>query len=209
MKISTIAVGEYQVNCFIIQGDSDQVLVIDPGEDAQLISAFLDKHNLTVAAYILTHGHMDHVSAVADLYDYRPAPIAIHPADAAWAFTETNQSPPFYGPPRPPKKIERQLQDTQEWNDAGLNYRIIATPGHTPGGICVHFPDANKIFTGDTLFAGSVGRTDLPGGNSRVLQKSLARLAKLDGATQVFPGHGPATTIAHENKTNFFMRGQF
>ena len=205
MKIKSIPVGEYQVNCFILPGEDRRALIIDPGKDAPDILKLLKDEDLEVAAYLLTHGHMDHVSAVADIYDAMPAPIAIHPADATWAFLETNQHPPFYGPPRPPAVIERELTDGSRWEESGLAYEIIATPGHTPGGVCIYFPAEQALFTGDTLFAGSVGRTDLPGGDSRILQESLKKLAALPPETKVFPGHGPATSIGHEKQTNFFL----
>ena len=207
MNIETIVVGQFQVNCSVVWGPARQAIVIDPGEDAEVILDFLDERNLEVAAYLLTHGHVDHVSAVAALHEARPAPVAIHPADGSWAFGDANQMAPFYGPPARPARIERELEDGQTWEDGGLTYRVIETPGHTPGGVCFHFPESNALIVGDTLFAGSVGRTDLPGGNSRVLQESLRRLQKLDDSITVYPGHGPTTTIGHEKRTNFFMRG--
>ena len=122
-------------------------------------------------------------------------------------FGDANQMMPFYGPPKRPSRIERELEDGQTWEDGGLAYQVIETPGHTPGGVCFLFPESNVLIVGDTLFAGSVGRTDLPGGNSRVLQESLRRLKQLDDGIAVYPGHGPTTTIGHEKRTNFFMQG--
>jgi glyoxylase-like metal-dependent hydrolase (beta-lactamase superfamily II) len=100
--------------------------------------------------------------------------------------------------------IDTTIDDGDSGELGGLTYTIIATPGHTPGGVCIQIGDA--LFTGDTLFAGSVGRTDLGGGNPRILQTSINRLATLDGNVRVFPGHGPSSTIAREKKSNFFMR---
>lgn len=207
MTIKTIVVGQFQVNCSVVCGEKNQAIIIDPGADADTILEFLDERELGVAAYLLTHGHVDHVSAIAPLYERRPAPIAVHPADGAWAFEEENQMMPFYGVPARPAKIERSLEDGQTWEDAGLTYTVIETPGHTPGGVCFHFPQLNALIVGDTLFAGSVGRTDLPGGDSRTLQQSLKRLQTLDNGIRVYPGHGPTTTIGHEKQTNYFMQG--
>ncbi len=207
MNIETLVVGELQVNCPIVWGEAKQALVIDPGGDAEAILDFLDQHDLDVAAYLLTHGHVDHVSAVAALYDARPAPIAIHPADGSWAFGEANEFVPYYGPPDRPAEVERELEEGQTWEDGGLTYRVIETPGHTPGSVCFFFPESNALIVGDTLFAGSVGRTDLPGGNSRDLKESLKRLKTLDDNITVYPGHGPATTIGREKQVNFFMQG--
>jgi hydroxyacylglutathione hydrolase len=209
MKVSPLIVGEFGVNCFIVAGVRDQAIVIDPGAEAPAILAALDELGLSVAAYVLTHGHVDHVSAVAELYDARPAPVAISAEDLRWAFGPANQLPPFYGPPRQPGRVERTLQDGVTFTDAGLAYRIISTPGHTPGGVCLHFEKERAVFTGDTLFAGSVGRTDLPGGSSRLLSASLRKLAALDDATAVYPGHGPTTNIAEEKRSNAFLRGGF
>lgn len=207
MNIETIVVGEFQVNCSVIWGEAKQALVVDPGSDAEVILNFLDEHNLEVAAYLLTHGHVDHVSAVAALCEARPAPVAIHPADGSWAFGEANEFVPYYGSPDRPARLERELEEGQTWEDADLTYSVIETPGHTPGGVCFLFPEDNALIVGDTLFAGSVGRTDLPGGNSRVLKESLKRLQKMDDNITVYPGHGPATTIGREKQTNFFMQG--
>jgi hydroxyacylglutathione hydrolase len=206
MHIETIVVGEFQVNCYVVWDHSDKALIIDPGADADLILQFLRQKKLTIAAYLLTHGHVDHVSGVADLHSVSPAPIGIHGDDLKWAFSRENQMPPFYGVPRQPSEIGRTLEDGQEWTDAGLTYKVISTPGHTPGGVCFHFESENCLFTGDTLFAGSVGRTDLPGGNSRVLASSLKKLANLPASTLVYPGHGPSSDIATEKRTNYFMQ---
>lgn len=206
MHIETIVVGEFQVNCYVVWADSDKAIVIDPGSDAELILQFLKQKQLTIAAYLLTHGHMDHICGLADLHDANPAPIGIHGADLEWAFSRENQMPPYYGVPRRPAKIERTLKDGQEWTDAGLTYKVISTPGHTPGGVCFHFESEKCLLTGDTLFAGSVGRTDLPGGNSSVLAASLKKLAHLDVSTLVYPGHGPSSDIATEKRTNYFMQ---
>jgi hydroxyacylglutathione hydrolase len=207
MTIDTIVVGEFQVNCIIISDTEKNAVVIDPGSDADLIQSYLNQHGLTVAGYMLTHGHMDHISALAELHDAYPAPIGMHPEDSAWAFTNVNEMLPFYGVPRQPSQIKRSLKDGQIWKDGDISIQIIETPGHTPGGVCFLLPDANALIVGDTLFAGSAGRTDLRGGNSRVLQQSLRRLQTLDDSLKVYPGHGPTTTIGREKRTNFFMQG--
>lgn len=207
MEIETIPVGPFEVNCYLAWGPPRQALVIDPGEDADRILDALSGHRLSVAAYLLTHGHADHVSALAELCRRHPAPVSMHPDDARWSFTPRAGIPGAYPPPEQPGAEVRPLADGQEGRDGGLRWRVIATPGHTPGGVSFYFPDEGMLFSGDTLFQGSVGRTDLPGGSARTLSASLARLAKLPDATRVFPGHGPETTIGGEKKTNFFLRG--
>jgi glyoxylase-like metal-dependent hydrolase (beta-lactamase superfamily II) len=206
MKIETISVGALQANCFVVWGEEQQAIVIDPGADAQLILSTLDSHNLTVALYVLTHGHVDHISALAELCEERNAPTAMHAADHEWAFEESNRLPPIHSSPRRPSSEIRHLEDGQECEDAGLKYQVLHTPGHSPGSICLHFPDANCVFTGDTLFEGSVGRTDFPGGDSETLMRSLKRLLILPDDTVIYPGHGPATDLAIEKRTNYFLQ---
>ncbi len=206
MKVIPISVGTFQVNCYLAVSATQQALVIDPGDDAGIIAVTLRQNKLTVAAYLITHGHMDHVSGLAEMTRSFPAPVAIHPLDEAWAFSHLNQALPYYDSPERPKKIERLLTDGQIFDDAGLHYEVLVTPGHSPGGVCFYFPSEKVIFTGDTLFMGTVGRTDLDGSDEKVMAKSLARLAKLPDDTVVYPGHGPQTTIGQEKRTNPFMQ---
>ncbi len=206
LHVEKVVVGAFEVNCWIVWGEAKQAIVIDPGADAENIKKVIEDNGLSVAAYLLTHGHADHISALADISSMIPAELGIHPDDAKWAFTSQNSIPPFYPQPATPAQIERSFGDKQTWQDDGLNYTIIATPGHTPGGVCFYFPEEALLFCGDTLFAGSAGRTDLPGGDSRVLAESLKKLKQLPGDTKVHSGHGPSSTIEHENRTNFFMK---
>lgn len=206
MQIRAIPVGPYEVNCYVAWGREPRALVVDPGEDAGRIRKVLQDLNLDVAAYLVTHGHADHVSGLADLCATHPAHILMHPDDAGWAFTEINVVPPYYPAPRRPSAEIVSITDTQELTEAALMFRVIATPGHTPGGVCFYFPAEKALFAGDTLFAGSVGRTDNPGGSARVLSQSLARLVRLPDDTTVYPGHGPQTTLGEEKQSNFFLR---
>ncbi len=170
--------------------------------------AYLKDRGLSVAAYLMTHGHCDHISALATVHDVFPAPVAMHPGDWAWAFTDANTLPPFFSTaPRQPQSECIDFTDGAAYTHAGLDFAIIETPGHTPGGVCIYFERDGVLITGDTLFAGSVGRTDLHGGDSRVLAASLRKLRRLPDDTRIFPGHGPASTIGQEKRTNFFMQG--
>lgn len=206
MNIETLELGLLGANCYVVHSGTPEALVIDPGGDPDVIAEIVKRKKLSIVAYILTHGHMDHICALADVYDMASAPIAMHADDLAWAFTKANTLPPYYMvPPRRPSKIDRKVMDGQVFTDGGLTYRVIHTPGHSPGCICLYFETENVLFTGDTLFAGSVGRTDLPRGSSAVLALSLARLAELPDKTVVYPGHGPQTTIGHEKRTNPYM----
>lgn len=207
MNVDIIPVGEIQANCCVAWGQARQAIIMDPGADPDILVAFLKDKCLTVAAYMMTHGHMDHICALADLHAAFPAPIGLHPADQVWAFSPLNQYPPFYPVPRRPPAIERDLADGQAWQDGGLAYRVMATPGHTPGSVCFYFPEEHILFTGDTLFAGSVGRTDLPGGDSRTLHESLKKIAALPDNTVVYSGHGEPTDLKQEKEHNYFLQG--
>ena len=206
MNIRTLAVGDFEANCYLVSDPDGHTLVIDPGSEPDQIVRLLRNDGLSVAAYLITHGHMDHISALAALEREFPAPVGIHPADAKWAFGGMNQMPPSYDIPTKPTNLKRALADNQEWTDFALHYRVLTTPGHTPGCVCFYFPEEKALFTGDTLFAGSVGRTDFPGGDDGLLTASLTRLAQLPNETAVFPGHGPQTTIGQEKRTNPFLR---
>ena len=206
MKIHTIVVGAFDVNCLVIQGTGNRALVVDPGADAGRIAEFLREQDLTVDGWLLTHGHADHLSALAALVKQFPAPVAMHPQDAAWAFTPMNQIPPYYPVPEAPPTGIRELHDGNGYQAAGLDITIIETPGHTPGCICLYIPAEATLISGDTLFAGSVGRTDLPGSNPTLLTASLRKLASLPDNCRVYPGHGPATTIGREKRVNPFMQ---
>ena len=206
MNIHTVVVGDFQVNCYLVSNDRGKALVIDPGGDTDEIALALEKHELTVAAYLITHGHMDHISALAELANLHPAPVCIHPSDEKWAYGGANQMLPYYGVPARPAMTVRRLADGQQWEDEGIRYRVITTPGHTPGGVCFHLYEEKMLFTGDTLFAGSVGRTDFAGSSDTLLDESLMKLIRLPDDTVVYPGHGPATTIGREKKSNPFLR---
>lgn len=206
MKIETLVVGAFGVNCLVLHGTGNRAVVVDPGGDAERIAAYLREQALSVDGWLLTHGHADHLSALASLVRQFPAPVAMHPQDAAWAFTLINQIPPHYPVPEAPPTAIRELREGTPYQAAGLDITIIETPGHTPGCICLHMPAEATLIAGDTLFAGSAGRTDLPGGSPEQLTASLRQLATLPDDCRVYPGHGPATTIGREKRVNPFMQ---
>jgi len=199
MKTTTIAVGAYGENCTIVQTEAG-ALVVDPGAEANRIAAELDLLGLVPQAILITHGHFDHIGGISGLKARWPEmPVLVHDADAKILTHPFNQSPPEY-PPFPGVATEPPEDYADEFG-----YTVIPTPGHTPGGVCYHFAEGNLLLAGDTLFCGSVGRTDFPGGDMAALMRSLERLKALPDATRVIAGHGPDTTIGAEKRGNPFM----
>ena len=207
VDVTSLEVGPFASICHILQpAGSDRVLVVDPGDDAPGIIDLLRERGVQVAAYLLTHGHMDHVTGLAEVAAAFPAPAGMHPRDASWAFSETNVMFPFYDTPPRAVPIARDWQDGQTWTDLGLTYEILDTPGHSRGSVSFLFREQGLLFSGDVLFADGIGRTDLPGGDAPTLVRSLQRLLTLSDETRVYPGHGPATTIGRERKRNPYLR---
>jgi glyoxylase-like metal-dependent hydrolase (beta-lactamase superfamily II) len=206
IHIEAVTVGLFEVNCYIAWREPNQALVVDPGAEHKLILRALREHELDVAGYLLTHGHADHLTALSDVAHAYPAPIIIPKVDAEWAFHSTNEIAPFYPAPQPPLEELITVEGGQELEWAGMDVTVIGTPGHTPGGVCYYLPQENVLFAGDTLFKGTVGRTDLRGGDPKQLAQSIKKLTKLPPETRVFPGHGEETTIGYELEHNFFMR---
>ena len=207
MNIETRTTGYIEENCYFVSNpDTRQTVVIDPGDDAPQLIVHLRELGTTVVGYLLTHGHVDHLTALAPLSAAFPAPIYIHPRDAAWCFTDQNELPGFYDAPEQPKGPILPVVEGTVLELAGARWSVIETPGHTPGGICWKLEEDNALFSGDTLFRGTAGRTDLPGGDARALTRSLRKLAALPDTLTVYPGHGDPSTLGYEKKHNYFMQ---
>jgi hydroxyacylglutathione hydrolase len=211
MIIKKLTVGPIMANCFIVGCDQTlEAAVIDPGDEAQRILRVLAEAKLTVKQIINTHGHFDHVGANRRMQAATGAPILIHALDApmlsqlsrsaaAWGMSAEDSPPP-----------DRTIDEGDTIRLGTITFQVIHTPGHTPGGVSL-LADG-RLFVGDTLFAGSVGRTDFPGGDFNTLKSSIQKkLFALPDDVQVFTGHGPETTIGEEKRQNPFvgMRAQF
>jgi hydroxyacylglutathione hydrolase len=171
MHIETITTGAFQENCYVVWCKERQALVFDPGDEADRIMEILSARRLQIQAYVCTHGHTDHINALAALHDIAPAPILMHSADLDWAFEARNELAPYYAAPRRPTDTEiLQLDRKQDWEFGALAFQCLHTPGHSPGSCCLLFPENAILIAGDTLFKGSCGRTDLPGGDPRQLR---------------------------------------
>ena len=206
MERLTIQVGLYEVNCSILSEDG-KAWIVDPGHEADRIAALLEKKELKPEAILLTHAHFDHIGAVAGLLERFPSlPVYIGEKDVAVISHPMNQLPPDYPPVKKPASLKAIGQAGSIEGLVGLQgLEVIETPGHTPGGVCYYLPSEKLLLAGDTLFAGSVGRTDLPGGDMGTLVESLKKLTTLPDDTIVVPGHGPKTTIGAEKCYNPFL----
>ena len=209
MDIQRIVTGAYQENAYLVFDGAGKAAVVDPGEDAPQILAALRDAGAKLAAVLLTHGHLDHIAALPALLAAAPAPAHVAAADAAWCFTERNRLEPYAPVLSPPANLVEDLADGAEVRAGELVFRVLATPGHSPGSVCFLLEGAPGapavLFAGDTLFAGSIGRTDFEGGDDAAMAASLRRLAALPAETRVLPGHGPATTIARELRINPYL----
>jgi len=207
MERKVMPLGAIGANCVILWEDPGAAWIVDPGASPEAIIAFLVEKGLTPALIAFTHGHFDHIGAVDGLIArYPELPVHIGPGDVPMIGHPQNAWPPDYEAVKKPTSLVADLVDGSTLAAGGLEARVVATPGHTPGGVCLLFAEQKLLLTGDTLFAGSCGRTDFPGGSSRQLNESLKRLAALDPELTVVPGHGLPTTIGHEVATNPFMQ---
>lgn len=205
MRIECYGGRGYEANCYLIMDDSEaHALVLDPSVDFHTVLRQRGKALPTVEGIFLSHAHFDHMLAVDDWREKTGAPLAVHEADgAALGNGEANAYRLFMGRDGGTQPAERLLCENDTVCVGNERLTVLHTPGHTPGCICLYTPGI--LLSGDTLFDGCIGRSDLPGGQPSALMASLRALAKLPGETKVYPGHGPATTIEREKKYNPYI----
>ncbi len=203
MIVKSITVGPLEVNTFIIgDPDSREALLIDPGDEPDRIIDLLRSEDLGLKQIICTHAHFDHVGAIPEIKKETGAAILIH-KDEAEIYEAARDMAAFWGYDIDPLPApDGFLKEGDSVSIGDLSFMVIHTPGHSPGGLCLY--GNGVVITGDTLFAGSVGRTDFPGGDINKLKESFRRLMELPDDTEVLPGHGPRSAIGIEKRENFF-----
>ncbi|HSK98848.1 MAG TPA: MBL fold metallo-hydrolase [Rubrobacteraceae bacterium] len=209
MILEILTVGPFQENCYIVgDEESGEGVLIDPGDEATRIAIAVEQTTLDISRILLTHAHIDHVGAVAALVEEYACPVLMHaeaepmlaqlPAQAMMMGLRFGKVP----------SVDGYIEDEEVVKVGGVELRSLYTPGHAPGHLAFYAESAGLVLAGDALFAGSVGRTDLPGGSMEVLLRSIEeRLLTLPDDTRVYPGHGPETTIANEKAHNPFLQG--
>jgi glyoxylase-like metal-dependent hydrolase (beta-lactamase superfamily II) len=203
-----LPVGPLQCNCSIIGDEtSHEAIVIDPGDDIADILALISKHNLQVKQIVITHAHIDHIGGAMKLRAATGAPILLNQNDSA-LLKMLDMQAAWLGMTAPGKvEIDQSIGDTDKVQAGSLVAQVLHTPGHTEGSICLYFPLEKKLIAGDTLFAGSIGRTDLPGGSfDKIIRSIHEKVLALPDETVVVPGHGALTSIGEERESNPFLQ---
>lgn len=207
LVVESVTVGPFRQNSWVV-GDpaTREAVLVDPGDEPEAIEALLARLGLEPRYVLNTHAHLDHVGAVHHFQQTRGLPFHLHPGDREWLENLPLQGRMFGLPTSPVPRVDRWIADGETFPIGGRTIEVIHTPGHTPGSCCLFLRDDRVLLTGDTLFAGSVGRTDFPGGSWAQLERSIReRLFPLGDDVTFFPGHGPASTLGEERRTNPFV----
>lgn len=210
MEIDHLVLGDFETNCFCVRRgpEAKECIVIDAGMSAEVLIEHLKNNEYTPVAVILTHGHADHIAGVKLLKDnYPEIKVVIHKLDSEMLVNPMTNLSMLTGNSIVHDPADIVLEHEESIEYAGMKFDVIHTPGHTPGGMCLYCKDDGVIFVGDTLFAGSIGRTDFPGGNFDALISGVTeKLFVLPDDTKTYCGHGPATTIGREKNSNPFFQ---
>jgi glyoxylase-like metal-dependent hydrolase (beta-lactamase superfamily II) len=209
LEIRTYPLGPIQTNCYLILNDNRECLVIDPGEEGDRIIAEIEKLNVKPFAILLTHAHFDHIGAVDQVRIHFSIPVHIHEAEQEWLGNpDLNGSSRYPGLPLVKNKAADHFLREGEMKIGSFQLEVRHTPGHSPGSVSFIFNDAQIAIVGDTLFREGIGRTDLPGGDTKTLLQSIhEKLLTLHDEFVIFPGHGPSTTPEEEKDANPFLNG--
>jgi glyoxylase-like metal-dependent hydrolase (beta-lactamase superfamily II) len=207
VRIESRTVGVFEENCYLVADEqAGRAVLVDPGDEADRILAMVRDAKVTVDAIWLTHAHVDHIGGIAAIRRELDVPVLLHPLDLPYYTSLSARAAELYGLDfEQPDGPHGELADAQELRCGALRFAVMHVPGHAPGHVA--FSGHGVSFGGDLLFAGSIGRTDLPLADPAAMNRSLARYTELPGETIVYPGHGPRTTIERERRTNPFLTG--
>ena len=205
MQFYQLSLGQLGTNCYIV-ANKKQALIFDPGAEADRVINYLTEQDLAPIAILLTHGHFDHIAAVDQLREHYQIPVSIHAAEKEWLMSPNLNSSSYFPLGEVVlKPADHLIELGNSWFD-GFDFNVIHTPGHSPGGVTFIFENEATIISGDCLFKGGIGRTDLVGGNQAELIDSILKLYNLPDHFKVLSGHGPMTTIGEEKVHNPFIR---
>lgn len=211
MKLETLVVGPFEVNCYLYYNEQNgDGVIIDPGSDQNRIAQTIEHLKITPKAILLTHGHGDHIAAVEAVKNQFDLPLYVGAGEEELLRNPSANVSAMVGHPIVAPDPDIVLTDEQVITVGSIMFRVLATPGHSPGGVCYLDERQNRLFCGDTLFYGSIGRTDLPGGSLEVLLESIrSKILTLPDQIVCLPGHGPQTTVGAERVNNPFLVGDF
>lgn len=211
MELRTVVVGEYGVNCYLAWDEvSGTGFIVDPGAEADRISSVIREIGFRPAGIVLTHGHMDHIGGVRELMELWSVPLYAGRDEVPMLIDASVNMSAMTGKPLTTPEPDFLLDDEQPFRIGSIEMRALATPGHSPGGICLLVETEGLLFCGDCLFAGSIGRTDLPGcSTARLMQSIEEKILRLPDNIICLPGHGPRTTVGAEKINNPFLQGDY
>lgn len=207
LVVRNAVVGPFAANCYLaVCTRTGDAVLIDPGGDVVRVLDLREPDGFRIERIFCTHGHIDHTAGAAEARAATGAPLQIHAADEGWLAALAKQAEMFGLEPAEPPRVDHRHADGETFGVGECEGRVIHTPGHTPGSCCLYFPTAKVVFTGDTLFSGSIGRTDLPGGDLDALERSIReKLFTLGDDVRFYPGHGPGGAIGDERRANPFV----
>lgn len=206
MKIRLLLLGDMPTNGYIVYNDKNECIIVDPGFDENKIYSFIEEHKLMPLAIVLTHAHYDHISAIDKIKDIYEIPCCCHEKEKDLLSNSKLNLSGMYGRYKVEIKPDYTFVDEENVSFGSIDFKVMHTPGHTKGGVCLYFERDKFLITGDTLFRGTVGRTDLPTGNFDEITKSLNdKIMKLEDEVIVYPGHGYKTKIGIERKNNPYV----
>ncbi len=209
MEWYQLPLGPLQTNCYVLSNRNNSCLIIDPGEEAEKVFRYLNQKKLKPAAILLTHAHFDHIGAVEPIRAKYSVPVYLHTQEKKWLTDPVLNGSRLFGMGEvKAEPADYLLSGNQDLSIGEFTFTVLETPGHSPGSISFYFQEAGLVASGDALFQGSIGRTDLPGGSHETLLKSIhKKLLVMPEETLVLSGHGPVTTIGQEMDSNPFLNG--